>query len=612
MRVPFLSGRGRRHLAAAVATVTLAALLPAGTAAAAAPGYPPQTINWGPCWWYTSDLGGQVPQCATVTVPRDWANPGAGPTLQIAISRVKATDPAHRKGILFTNPGGPGGGGTAIPWYLALLHPNVAADYDVIGMDPRGVGDGTDTGSTDLECDVPADQLNAIPTYDGRDQSGPAVAARQAFEKLLADSCAKNPLTRYVNTWQTTHDMDLIRAQLGAAKLNYLGYSYGTWLGAKYAAMFPANAGKVVLDSNTAWMDDLSSSWQLMPMSVQRRYEEQFLAWTTRSPFFSPQLGTTTAQVNSWYERDRAAYAAAHRQWGLGNDGGDLIDGTMFGVQYSDIGLLVGAIILGLVKTCLIDTTSATPDAFVACENDYFDQAVNYYFPSKVDAQFFRAQVQQIGAQLSGRAPATGIRGAHPYTLASLQAKARIATDDTVQVNDVYDAVRCGDGGQWHSPSWWVDYARQFGPQYPIGAYLVSQEVCSWWTLPAQPLPNPDPRASGPIVTVENELDPATAYESTARNVAQFHDARLIAVDNAGPHGAYAIEGNPCVDAAVDAYLNDDVPPPTSTVCGAIPLFAESTVFPVPGPVDGKTPPKAVHAALVNPRIQQLLYQLIR
>src|SRR5439155_5738275 len=293
MRLPFpvrLYSRRRWLIVVATVAAILGGLVPLGAAAAADPSFAQQQIAWGPCDWYSPEFGGPAPECATVTVPRDWTNPGSGPTLSISISRTKATDTAHRKGILFTNPGGPGGSGSFLSWYLAVLQPKVAAQYDIIGMDPRGVWN-----STQLTCDLPVDQLTGLPSYDSRDRSPEALAVQHKVEKLIADSCAKNPLTRYVNTWQTTHDMDLIRDRLGEAKLNYLGYSYGTWLGAKYAALFPANTGKVILDSNTSWMDDLSASWALMPMAVQRRFEKQFEPWTTRS-IFAKDLGATPAQ----------------------------------------------------------------------------------------------------------------------------------------------------------------------------------------------------------------------------------------------------------------------------------------------------------------------------
>ena len=96
---------------------------------------------------------------------------------------------------------------------------------------------------------------------------------RQTVARKIADGCAKNPLAPFINTWQTAHDMDLIRSVMGERKLNYLRYSYGSWLGGKYAALFPKRTGKVVLDSNTEWTDDLADSWELQPKSIQRRWE---------------------------------------------------------------------------------------------------------------------------------------------------------------------------------------------------------------------------------------------------------------------------------------------------------------------------------------------------
>ena len=130
--------------------------------------------------------------------------------------------------------------------------------------------------------------------------------------------------------------------------------------------------------------------------------------------------------------------------------------------------------------------------------------------------------------------------------------------------------------------------------------------------MPAHPLPNPDARKLGPIVTVQAELDPATAYENTERNLAQFHGARLIAVDDAGAHGQYGLRGNSCVDDAVNGYLFDDVVPPARSVCGATPLLFETTVYPEPGPVDCNTPPRSVNGVLGHDKVRRQLDKLIR
>ena len=599
MRQPFqfrLPWR-RRLTVAATAAALLAGFTTAGPASAEV-STTPQTLAWGPCYWYSPDLGGPVPECATVTAPRDWAHPGAGPTVSVSISRVKATDTAHRKGILFTNPGGPGGAGSPLSWLIAMAAPKVAAQYDIIGMDPRGTG-----ASTNLNCDVPLDPLLALGDYDTRDQSAPAVDSRQKLSKLIADACAANPLTRYVNTWQTTHDMDLVRDLLGEQKLNYLGYSYGTWLGAKYAALFPASTGKVVLDSNTAWVDDLATTWERMPLSFQRRFDTQLLAWITRSPIFSKYLGTSPAGVNHYYELSRARFI----QYWQSPSQGSFLDSFVAGSLYTDVGLFGAAFNIALLKVCLVDNPNLDHTVVRACADDFVNQVFGDL--SGEAAAEIQPELREHAASLLDHAtvPDLGLD-----VVQTVVTRARTATGDTIPVNGVFWSVRCGDGGQWHSPDWWVNFARRMGPVFPLAGWRSGEEVCAYWTVPAQPLPNPDARRVPTILTVQGELDPATAYENNVRNVQGFAGTRLLAVDDGGQHGQYGLRGNGCVDDAVNAYLLDGVAPPASDVCEAVPLFMEDTVYPVFGPVDARTPPRGGTRGNVTWWIRQRLDKLVR
>ncbi|WP_189133624.1 alpha/beta hydrolase [Wenjunlia tyrosinilytica] len=513
----------------------------------------------------------------------------------MAISRVKAADAAHRKGVLFTNPGGPGGSGIRLSWLIGSSQPKVAAEYDIIGMDPRGVGE-----STQLICDVPVDQLDSA-VHDSRDLSAQAVTARQRTAKAVADGCAANPLTRYVNTWQTTHDMDMIRAVLGERKLNYLGYSYGSWLGAKYAALFPRRTGRIVLDSNTAWMDDLADSWERMPMAFQRRWERQFAPWATRSAFFSKYLGRTPAQVNAVYEQVRETFIKATDNLSAGQ----VLDGFVRTSLYTDAGFITIGASLGVLKSCLVDNHDWSRDALLSCGQRFSDELSG----SGVAGTEFQAEAR-VGTDALLHPEKLG--DAAPEGLSAVFDAVRNATGDTVQVSGVYYAVRCGDGGQWHSPNWWVNFARRNGPAYPLTGYETSQEVCSYWTLSAQRLPNPDEHRLAPIVTVQSEFDPATAYENTSRNVRQFHDARLVAIDDAGAHGQYGIRGNGCVDDIVNAYLLDGVTPPARSVCKGLPLPLENTVHAVPGPVDSSTRPHASRAEHVPARLRHAAEKIIK
>ncbi|MFI6100014.1 alpha/beta hydrolase [Lentzea sp. NPDC051213] len=578
------SRTGPRRVALLTAAVVAGGLVNTIYPAAAAPSpFAGQQLTWQAC-----GLPGL--ECAKITVPRDWRTPGDGQTLQVAISRTKATQPAGRKGVVFTNPGGPSGSGLALPWSLSTAQPKLAAQYDVIGMDPRGVG-----SSTQLNCDVAVEPLVAANAYDTRDLSTAAAAARTAATKAIADGCAANPLTPYVNTWQTTHDMDLIRVLLGEQKLNYVGYSYGTWLGAKYAALFPAGAGKVVLDSNTAWMDDLASAWQLMPMAFQRRFDDQFTGWASRS-LFAKYLGTSADQVKAVYEEARATYL---RYTGMPSAGTNL-DGLVRTSLYTDAGFFNAALNVGVLKACIVDNKDWSPLAVTLCLIDYIND-VSANLPAQA------VSAEQATALLQNPA---GVRPGKPGVEAALAA-AREATGPTVTLNGVFYAVRCGDGGQWHSPSWWAGYQKQFSASYPLAGYSIPQEVCAHWSLPAQRLPNPDQRSLSPIVMVQSEFDPATAYENVGRNTAQFRDARLVSVQDNGTHGLYGLRGNSCVDDVVNAYLLDGTAPAARTVCASLPLPFETTVHPVAGPVDDKTTPRSTRAVLVDQRVRDEIEKIL-
>ncbi|MDQ1647260.1 MAG: hypothetical protein QOJ50_3444, partial [Cryptosporangiaceae bacterium] len=197
--------------------------------------YSQQRISWGTCRTGPADKVGAAldtagAQCGTVTVPVDYREP-AGRTLTVAISRRKATDPAHRRGILLINPGGPGAPGLE-QVLLAPYLPAVAARYDLIGMDPRFTG-----RSTPLGCQWHTDTFlrSAGPDRASFEQS--ADLARE-----LAASCAPGNagLLPHASTLNTARDMDLIRAVLGEEKLSYFGVSYGTYLGALYLQLFGA------------------------------------------------------------------------------------------------------------------------------------------------------------------------------------------------------------------------------------------------------------------------------------------------------------------------------------------------------------------------------------
>ena len=196
-----------------------------------------QTIDWSPC--------AGADQCADIDAPLDWNDPGKG-TISLALIKHPASDDAQ--GSLLVNPGGPGASGVQLirDSLDYAVGDDLAEHFDVIGFDPRGVGE-----STAVKC-FDAKQMDAylfdIPSAPRNTAEWRAEVLASA--KSFAQACEANSdgILPYITTEFAARDMDLIRAVLGDKKLNYLGYSYGTFLGATYAKLYPEKVGRLVLD----------------------------------------------------------------------------------------------------------------------------------------------------------------------------------------------------------------------------------------------------------------------------------------------------------------------------------------------------------------------------
>jgi len=236
----------------AFSTLISLALAPSATAARAAPVpaampgmLPVPALHWRPC----TGPGQSGFQCATAKVPFDYGNP-LGAAIHLSVIRHPAADPRHRIGTLFFNPGGPGGSGVdELPAWLSLFPKALRDDFDLVSWDPRGVGQ-----SDPVQCF--ATPAAGIKFFASLPQGFPVGAredrawlARYAqFGRLCAER--NGTLLDHVSTADTARDLDLLRQAVGESRLNYLGVSYGTFLGATYANMFPNRVRAVVLDGN--------------------------------------------------------------------------------------------------------------------------------------------------------------------------------------------------------------------------------------------------------------------------------------------------------------------------------------------------------------------------
>ncbi|RZS44758.1 alpha/beta hydrolase family protein [Herbihabitans rhizosphaerae] len=237
----------RRDVGRGAALAVVLGLAGSVVAAPAVADEPAAGPAWGAC---PKDVVTKVAalRCATVPVPLDYREPEGG-QIEIMVSRLASKNPGKRRGVLMLNPGGPGGSGLSFPDDLAWfgIPASVLDSYDVIGMDTRGIGH-----SAPVSCGFTAEQghLGNIPPY-AVDEAAVTEQAKNA--KAVAEQCAANDKDgrlRHVSTANMARDLDRIRAALGEEKMSFLGYSYGSALGAAYASMFPERSDRIVLDSN--------------------------------------------------------------------------------------------------------------------------------------------------------------------------------------------------------------------------------------------------------------------------------------------------------------------------------------------------------------------------
>jgi pimeloyl-ACP methyl ester carboxylesterase len=215
--------------ACALATMALTGAPPAGAA---------PELTWEPC-------GAAGAQCATATVPKDYDSPSLG-TIDLALAKSPATDPAHRIGSLFVNFGGPGAPAASIVELLgAQLFPALNERFDIVGLDPRGVG----ASKPAIDCHV-NQETQGIYSEPFMTPEILDLGALFAKDRAYIQRClAENPgILPYVSTANVARDLDGLREAVGDDKLTYLGFSYGTYLGATYATLFPTHYRALVLD----------------------------------------------------------------------------------------------------------------------------------------------------------------------------------------------------------------------------------------------------------------------------------------------------------------------------------------------------------------------------
>ena len=278
----------RKSLSLAAVMTAAAALVVPGVASAA----PVSEVNWVAC---PADVASSGLECGTLRVPLDYRKPDGRQT-EVMISRLAGKNPEKRKGILLTNPGGPSEGLTFPSLLKTLGLPQSVQDsYDVIGMDPRGIG-----YSSPVTCDLTEEQMapGSVPPYAVK----PADVRKRAEEtKAIARQCLKSStadVLPYNTTANIARDLDRVRAALGEKKASFLGYSYGTYLGSVYATLVPKTADRVVLDSNLGAGGWDVEGGRMFGRGVEDTFPD-FAKWAAARPELG--LGTTPELVRAKY-----------------------------------------------------------------------------------------------------------------------------------------------------------------------------------------------------------------------------------------------------------------------------------------------------------------------
>ncbi len=511
-------GRPRRlrRAGSALALAVLLAAAPAAGAAEAARAVVPQQVAVLPAQvppgledFYAQQLVwtacGAAAECARVRVPRDYENPAAG-EIELAVTRVPSTDGAAEQGSLLVNFGGPGGSGTASiePW-SAGLDPRVRAGYDIVGFDPRGVG-----SSTAVECvdDATMDAMRA--DYDDPDTpEGLAEVLAEAERFAAACAAGTGPLLGEVDTVSAARDLDIVRAALGESELDYLGYSYGTLLGATYADLFPERTGRFVLD---AAMD--------------------------------PSLdgaGLTLDQA-AGFERSLRVYVESCLP----------LDGCPF-EGTADEGLAEIEALLRQIETQPLPTADGRPLTV--------DDAVSGLIKPLYDPRIWWFLTQSL-ALATEHGDGTGL-----MRLADI-AYGRGPDGTYSNAYEANTAIDCLDHPEDAEPAAMAALDEQLQEASPtLGDWFSHGEAtCGAW--PYEPVREPAPidaAGAGPILVVGGTGDPATPYAWSQALAAQLEGGLLLTRVGEG-HGSY-LSGNKCIDETITTYLLEGVLPAEERIC---------------------------------------------
>jgi pimeloyl-ACP methyl ester carboxylesterase len=472
---------------------------PAGTTGLES--YYSQRLQWSKC------SGGE---CAKLRVPIDYANP-SGDSMLLAVIRSRARSTNQRLGTIVFNPGGPGASPVD---YIAqsasgIVSSDVRRRFDLVGFDPRGVGRSSPIDCLgDRELDIFLGGVDTTPDTPAEEQ------ALIAEAKTFADGCAaKNPkIIGHVSTAEAARDMDVLRAALGEPKLNYLGSSYGTFIGISYAGLFPGQMGRFVLDGpvppDLTAQDSMEGQAKGFEIATQAYVDD-----CVKDP--DCPVGQSRDEGMVWI-----------RNFLKGLDSQPLpVTNDQSVTQLTEAWAATGILEAMYVKSYWSQLTKALSDARSGDGNALMKLADSYAWRTP-------------GGQYQSNI-----------------------------MESIY-AVNCLDKPDTADPTKVEAFAQKLSQEAPTWGRMFawSNLPCGVWPVKATGRSDKiSADGSPPIVIVGTTRDPATPYESATRMRQQLAHGALITRDGDG-HTGYP-RSSTCVDRAVDGWFVDGTVPQDGLKC---------------------------------------------
>lgn len=455
--------------------------------------FTPAALDWSDC--------GSRAQCAEFTVPLDWDDP-AGETITLSVIRYPARNPAERIGVIMANPGGPGGSAIdfARVWQSILAAP-IRDRFDIVAFDPRGVGE-----STPILCH---DRLQALVAVDPDPDSEAEWQQAEDVSRAFAEDCerAAGRLLPHVGTRDVARDMDALRAALGEEQLSYVGYSYGTTIGAVYADLFPSRVRAFVLDGGT----DQSLDFETLVVTQMVGFERALQA------YLDDCAARRCAIARDGDPRQAISRVlAAAEQAPIPAPGADRPAGPGE-VQLGIISALYSQYTWNQLTQALASALRGDGTGLVNLTDQYLQRNPDGSYPNLIEANY---------------------------------------------------AVNALDSACPKDPAAYRRMAERFAAIAPTfgRSAATSSLVCAFWKADPQPLSAPRAAGSAPILVIATTNDPATPYEWGRALSEQLENAVLLTYRGEG-HTIYA-QGDRCIDEIVNAYLLTLALPKPGTACG--------------------------------------------